>query len=58
MTVSLNKEQITKLLPHISHNNYTGAEDIDKNGFWVGNHSSDCKAGIFKMFTILKLLAE
>ena len=51
-------QPVTKLLPHISHNNYTGAEDIDKNGFWVGNHSSDCKAGIFKMFTILKLLAE
>ena len=51
-------QPVTKLLPHISHNNYTGAEDIDKNGFWVGNHSSDCKAGIFKMFTILKSIAE
>ena len=35
-----------------------GAQDIDENGFWVGNHSTDCKAGIFKMFTILKGLAE
>ena len=46
------------MMPHYNHENYEGAQDIDENGFWVGNHSTDCKAGIFKMFTILKGLAE
>lgn len=51
-------QPVTKMMPHYNHENYEGAQDIDENGFWVGNHSTDCKAGIFKMFTILKGLAE
>ena len=51
-------QPVIKMMPHYNHNNYEGAQDIDENGFWVGNHSTDCKAGIFKMFTILKGLAE
>ena len=51
-------QPVVKMMPHYNHGNYEGAQDIDENGFWVGNHSTDCKAGIFKMFTILKGLAE
>jgi CDP-6-deoxy-D-xylo-4-hexulose-3-dehydrase len=51
-------QPVVKMMPHYNHGNYEGAQDIDDNGFWVGNHSTDCKAGIFKMFTILKGLAE
>ena len=51
-------QPVVKQMPHYNHGNYEGAQDIDDNGFWVGNHSTDCKAGIFKMFTILKGLAE
>ena len=51
-------QPVTKMLKHYNHENYTGAQDIDENGFWVGNHSTDCKAGIFKMFTVMKNLAE
>ena len=51
-------QPVIKMMPHYNHGNYEGAQDIDENGFWVGNHSTDCKAGIFKMFTILKGLAE
>ena len=51
-------QPVVRNMPHYNHGNYEGAQDIDDNGFWVGNHSTDCKAGIFKMFTILKGLAE
>jgi CDP-6-deoxy-D-xylo-4-hexulose-3-dehydrase len=34
------------------------AENIDTNGFWVGNHMVECKKGIKKMYDILKGLAE
>lgn len=51
-------QPVVKMMPHYNHGNYEGAQDIDENGFYVGNHSTDCKAGIFKMFTILKGLAE
>ena len=51
-------QPVIKMMPHYNHNNYEGAQDIDENGFWVGNYSTDCKADIFKMFTILKGLAE
>ena len=51
-------QPVIRNMPHYNHGNYEGAQDIDDNGFWVGNHSTDCKAGIFKMFTILKGLAE
>ena len=47
-------QPVTKLLPHYDHGNYTGAEDIDENGFWVGNHSTDCKEGIEKMYNVMK----
>lgn len=47
-------QPVTKLLPHYNHGNYTGAEDIDENGFWVGNHSTDCKEGIEKMYNVMK----
>jgi CDP-6-deoxy-D-xylo-4-hexulose-3-dehydrase len=34
------------------------AENIDTNGFWVGNHMVECKKGIQKMYDVLKGLAE
>lgn len=51
-------QPVVKMMPHYNHGNYEGAQQIEENGFWVGNHSTDCKAGIFKMFTVLKGLAE
>ena len=48
------KQPVINLMPHYNHGNYTGAEDIDENGFWVGNHSTDCKEGILKMYSALK----
>ena len=51
-------QPVTRMLKHYNHENYSGADDIEQNGFWVGNHSTDCKAGIFKMFTVMKALAE
>jgi CDP-6-deoxy-D-xylo-4-hexulose-3-dehydrase len=51
-------QPVVKMFPHYNHGNYKGAQEIEENGFWTGNHSTNCRAGIFKMFTVLKGLAE
>ena len=45
------EQPVLKMLPHIAKGNYETAEDIHKNGFWVGNHAVDCREGIAAMRT-------
>ena len=52
------RQPVVKLFRHYDHGNYEGAQEIEENGFWTGNHSTDCKEGIHKMYTVLKGLAE
>lgn len=47
-------QPVLKDLQYISHNNYTAAEEIQTNGFWVGNHSIDCKQGIDLMYEAIQ----
>ena len=42
-------QPVISMLPHTATGNYDAAENIHKNGFWVGNHAVDCKEGIDKM---------
>lgn len=44
-------------IDYIKNGTYTAAEDIDKNGFFVGNHCTDCSQGIYAMYEALESLS-
>ena len=50
-------QPVMKMMDYYANGEYTSAEDIEENGFFVGNGTTDIKKGIDKMYeTIVKIL--
>ena len=37
---------------------YPASQNIDDNGFWIGNHATDMSLGIEKVHSVLKKVAD
>ena len=37
---------------------YPASQNIDENGFWIGNHATDMSLGIEKVHSVLKKVAD
>ena len=53
------KQPVLKEFDYIDYfMSYPNSDDIDNNGFWVGNHAIDIKDNIEQMYDVLKKVAD
>ena len=53
------KQPVLKEFNYIDYfMSYPNSDDIDNNGFWVGNHAIDIKDNIEQMYDVLKKVAD
>lgn len=51
------RQPVMNMLDYIDNKNYTGADEIEDEGFFVGNGMQDIKSGIDAMYDVVRKLA-
>ena len=58
-TGNILKQPVMKDLDYIDmFKDYPASQNIDDNGFWIGNHATDMSSGIEKVHSVLKKVAD